>query len=799
MIVSLFIGDIELDLFKDENISVNSSVANIEDITKNQTDFTKTFTVPASSQNNILFRHYYDADIDGGFDARIKVDGDIRLDGFPFRKGKFRLSKVAIKQGNPHAYTINFWGNLLSIKDKVGKDELSDLATDKLNNPLLSNFDHSYDSATIKTGLTSSLFGGDLIYNLLVKKQYYYSSDVNDTTITDSLVNIGYGGGSGDNGVLFNDLRPSIRVIKLIEAIEERYDITFSRDFFGLSEFTDIFTWINPSKDLKAGGGIQEVDFDGGSSTNVNHTTNIGSFTVSNTSASNDDFYWFNHLTITPGSGFENTPYVVRSIVDGETHTETIYEDGGIKTHLTVLRVQDAPDNPHTYNVTWEVEASQEFKYTTSLLQRKHQSGAVIAIFTTTSSENTIDSNFNVADQLPKVKIIDFLKGLFNMFKLVVIPQDDGTTYVDTLNNYYLKGNLIDVTKYIDYSSWDVERGKILNEINFLFKEPTTILNTQFEENTRIAYGDEETILKDLDGEVLDGTKLEFTLPFETILFERLNDTNTGDIIDLQYGAIIDDSLEPVNPKMTLFYNVLQKLNGANIGFIDDTSTKISLTSAINTPSHTNTFESPNFSLLFGAEFSTWNGLKINNTLYKNYHENYILTIFNPKKRSYKYKAVLPLTVMLEMGLNDILQIKDMFYRIDNFTTNLTTGKVTLNLVNSFDAVVGEVQIYPQNFLLTSDAQTVSSSVTNSDDLKIVKNDVGDGVGWVTTSIVDGNVFYDVDENTTPKDRFIQIELTSKAALSEDIVYIQQLTGANSLDFSYANNSQYIPILTLRN
>jgi len=368
------------------------------------------------------------------------------------------------------------------------------------------------------------------------------------------------------------------------------------------------------------------------------------------------------------------------------------------------------------------------------------------------------------------------------MFKLVVIPQDDGTTYIDTLNNYYLKGNLIDVTRHIDFESYDVERGKILNEINFLFKEPTTILNKQFEQNTNIAYGDEETILKDLDDEVLDGTKLEFTLPFETILFERLTDTFFGQQTQIQYGAIIDDSLEPVNPKMTLFYNINKSLHNDQLGYIDDLGVKTFMAGNINTASNTDSFVDPNFALLFGAEFSTWDGLKINNTLYKNYHENYILTIFNVKKRSYKYKAVLPLTVMLEMGLNDILQIKDMFYRIDNFTTNLTTGKVTLNLVNSFDAVVGEVQVYPQNFVLTIDAQTVSSSVTNSGDLKIVKLDVGDGVGWVTTSIADGNVFYDVDENTTDNNIFIQIRLTSKAAGSEDIVTIQQLADRTTFD-----------------
>ena len=79
MIVNIYIQGSKLDLFQDENIEVNSSVADIEDITKNTTDYTKkTFTVPASKENNKIFKHWYDFGVDNSFDARIKVDGEIK-------------------------------------------------------------------------------------------------------------------------------------------------------------------------------------------------------------------------------------------------------------------------------------------------------------------------------------------------------------------------------------------------------------------------------------------------------------------------------------------------------------------------------------------------------------------------------------------------------------------------------------------------------------------------------------------------------------------------------------------------
>ena len=772
MIVSIYIQGDKVDLFDSEDITVNSSVSKISDITKNSTDFTKSFTVPASDNNNILFKHYYDADIDNSFDARVKVDGEIRLDGLPFRIGKFRLSKVSLKNGVASSYSINFWGNLLSLKDKVGKDYLKDLDLDV--------YDHAHSNINVFNGLTSySLGGGNLIYSLMAKKQYYYSTDPTDTYTASNLTNIGYGDGSGLNGIDFNDVRPALRLIKIIEAIETDYDITFSRDFFGRDEFTKIFTWLNPSKDLAIGGDIQTIDFNGGSSVNVNHTTNIGTFEVSNTSASNDNYYWILDLYVYPDVSFTSVPYSVRVIVDGEIFSET--EHVGDDLARVELTRGDAPANNHEFAVTWEIVTTQPFDYTTTLLQRHIVSDTPITSYSTTSSIRVIDSNFIVERNMPKVKIMDFLKGLFNMFKLVVIPQDDGTIYVNTLKSYYAEGKLIDVTKYIEQDSYDVERGVILNEINFLFQEPSTILNQKFEENTSIAYGDEELTLKDDAGEVLDGTKLEFTLPFETVLFERLRESDNS-YTNIQYGAIIDEELNPVNPKMVLFYNIPQKLYGDRVSYITAGGVKTLISTQINMPHHSISTLNPNFSLLFGSEFSTWDGYKLNNTLYKNYYEDYILSIFNPKKRNFKYSAILPLNVLMDIELNDVLQIENQLCRIDSFNTSLTTGKTTLNLINSFEDVVSDFTVTPVDEILTFSANSFSNQITNSADLTITPRDVGDGVGWLTTSVVGSNVFYDVTENTSTKDRFIQVDLNSKLANKTEVVYIRQQKSRISFD-----------------
>ena len=67
--VQLFIQDTRVDLFQDESISVTDSIQNVSDISKVFTPFSKEFNLPASSTNNKLFKHYYNFDIQDGFDS----------------------------------------------------------------------------------------------------------------------------------------------------------------------------------------------------------------------------------------------------------------------------------------------------------------------------------------------------------------------------------------------------------------------------------------------------------------------------------------------------------------------------------------------------------------------------------------------------------------------------------------------------------------------------------------------------------------------------------------------------------
>ena len=116
-----------LELFQDENISITSSIQNVNDISKVFTDYSQSFTVPATPNNNKIFAHWYENSIDDGFNANKRYDAEIEINTVPFRKGRIELQSANRDKGNITHYSLVFYGSLKSLTDKFGEDKLIDL------------------------------------------------------------------------------------------------------------------------------------------------------------------------------------------------------------------------------------------------------------------------------------------------------------------------------------------------------------------------------------------------------------------------------------------------------------------------------------------------------------------------------------------------------------------------------------------------------------------------------------------------------------------------------------------------
>ena len=697
MIVKIYIGSERLDMFKDESIEVNSSVSTINDITKNTTDYSKSFTVPATNTNNRIFKHYYDADIDNPFDARVKVAGRIELDGLPFKYGKWRLEKVNVKQNKPYTYGITFFGNLVSLNTLFGNDELTALNFTDLN--------FAYNSDNVITKLNSN---DDLSYSLFANLQLYYD------------LSVGGVGNVATTGVDWKALTPSLKLSSIITAIETKYGLNFSNDLFGRTEIANIFLLLSRDTTLNAKT-KQLVRWDTGSNLWVNFTTNI--FTLVRP---NPREY---KISIFPEPAYMSSPYTLY-ILKEDVVVGTYPNVVG---NISVDSGWTPPDGTYTFYVE-----STVFQYTARLIQY-----GVGVILNTFASVNTITSTFEVVSNLPKIKIIDFFKGISQMFKTVIIADEFDDIYVNSAPQFYQQGKTYDVTRYIDFNTFDVERGNLLNIINFKFQEPQTILNKQFKQNTGIAYGDEIKII-DETGQPLDGSTFEVTVPFEQVLYEKLPSLSDDGKTSIQYGALIDDALAPINPKPHLHYILNVPLGVSPMKIINDIGVTETIT-AVNIPNYANVTENENFNLLFSEEFGVWNGTLTSNNLYTNYYKAYVDSIFNIKKRVFKFKAILPLWLLTKLKLNDTLKIKSNFYRMDNYTTNLLDGKTSFDLINNFENISNA---FNSNItVLNADFRNQIKSIyfSNLEDYSYSFDD-----SWINFSSVSGSLmFFEFDENLT--------------------------------------------------
>ena len=780
--VNLFINGELLDQYADESVDIVSSVLDVSDITKNTGDYSKSFTVPASKNNNRLFKHWYNASIDNGFDARSKVEGSIDIDGVPFKLGKWRLNKCNIVKGRLESYTINFFGNLPNISDTIGEDMLSDLAFPTL--------DHDWTSDNVIDGLEGNLLDGDIVYTLMANKRYFYNSHSGAHDVDATTINISSGASTSHaTGVVWSDLRPSVKLSKIIDAIETRYNsfiydnpIVFSRDFFGTTEFKEQYLWLKADDRVAIGGGEEIVDFTTGSETYINLTTNVGTFVTDR--ATNTRFAIGNKIT--PASGYEDVPYTF--IVRNADTNEDVYAwdrtqwgngDGIISIGTRLF----SPSGTTTFNFTWHVKSNSKIEFTSEVAIVKQVGVVLSPSDVTTGAAQTLVNEVVIGDEMPELKIVDFLKGIFNMFKLVAIPKDDGSIYVNTLDSYYAQGQRYDATKYIDFAKFDVNRGELLKRIAFEFEEPSTILNMEFKKRAADGQGYGASLVNVYESltpkKLIDGDTLEVKLPFEQIYFERLveqDDAIVGTNTNIQTGVILDDNLNEVVPKAVLHYTSKQDISATPIRFVNDLAADVVLNTSLIIPIHHFGPVAPVYANLFEAEFSNFTGESLVNNLYSIHYKDYVTAIFELKRRTFIYTANLPIQIVTRLELNDVIAIGEIDYRINKYSYNLLNGLTKLELINGFDTTLQNRVYIPSIINIERWATDMAFNVEFIESYTVTKIADGSGTSWITTGVegtANNLATISVDEWATPSGTRSMIIRYVKDSITTDITIVQ--------------------------
>ena len=673
--LQLYLGTDRIDLFGDESVSVTQTIQNVRDIAKVFTDFSQTFSVPASPKNNILFKHYYNFNIVGGFDALNKVAGSIELNSIPFKSGFIRLEGVDLRKEKAYAYRITFFGKTVNLKDLIGEDQLSALGS-------LSSLNVVYSADKIRELL--EVDGADLITPLITHtKRLFYSTSQN---VAESG-NLYYSTGTGAelHGVLFSELKYAVRIDKIIRAIEAQYDITFNpTSFFKQSNdrYYNLYMWLH----RKSGAVVP-----------VSQTTEY--FSEVNEFLANTSFFRLAVMTTTSlrilqvPTNFGNLS--IQPVSQSTNYKVIVYRNGGIFFESTFdlgnrlfTKVDWGQDLPlGTYTVTIVTTSANPLIFSNGDIGwYLEYADLTNPIFTTNADfETTTTVEFNVPQQIPEQKIIDFLNGLFNLFNLTAYVLPNGDIEVQTIDDYYAAGTTYDITSYLEISKSKVDVALPFKQVNFEYEGLGTFLAKQYEQLNNVGWGSLRFTLNDA---LYDAPTEIYTVkpPFEHVQFERLFSQGSLTATDIQYGYFVNENEQPYFGKPLLFYPI-RISNGTEISFRDtETTHVVPPVNDYNIPSNSVAL-SPTTSLNninFGAEINeyTLTSEFSNGSLFNQDYTSYVSAVFNTKRRITKAKAFLPLRIVIALELNDKIIMRNETYIINSVTTNLQTGESDFELLN---------------------------------------------------------------------------------------------------------------------
>ena len=660
-----------LDLFNDEKISVTSSISNFNDLGKIFTDFSQSFTIPASKKNNKILSHWYESTLDNGYDHRRRYDAYIKINSVLFKNGNIQLEKANKKNGFIESYTVTFYGNLTQLKDKFKDDKLNTLDFSSLN--------HTYNSTNIinrinPTG-TSYLVSYPLIGS---RRKFYYKSGASHEDITQTA-----------GAIQWNELFPAVPLWKVFEFIQTKYGITFTGSFFSLDQWIKLYLYLKNSDVLQYKSEPLLIDFTSKSGTQtdlLNLTTNV----LTTTWNFDNDSSRSNHVELT----ITTTSTNYRVIATNNDMPYATFDNLSGNSTLIFLNNSFA-DNPdiNNFKFYFSSETAVNFSaYVKYEVQFDINIGRVILV-QGTSSTQTIIPNINIKNYVPDITVNDFITGIIKAFNLIVIPKDATTFEFVPLEMYYNAGKILDVTKYINADEMEIERPKLFKSINFQYEKSNNILNTAYRGLYNKEYGD--LIYTNTNSN--ESANYDIKLPFENVLFERATTYN------FETATLIDKDLKPYTPKPMLIYNngeLRTDLTGSDRFYVTTETGHSHQDNYIRFSNEYNSIPTDVtyqylMSMNFGNEQSPWYNVLAPQGLYFRHYKNYIDNLYNIKTRVIKCKALFPTSLLnssvtngsgrtLGIALNDRLIIRNKRYIINNITTDLTTGEANLELITDY-------------------------------------------------------------------------------------------------------------------
>jgi hypothetical protein len=718
-----------IELFADETITITSSIQNFNDLGKIFTDYSKSFTVPASAVNNKIFSHWYENSVSNGFDQRKKYFGRIEIDDIPFRFGKFQLEKADKKDNMIESYTINFTGNLTQLKDRFKDDKLNSLDYSELN------FD--YNLTNIGNALQFGTLNPYVAFPLIASNRRFECGTGSGSDITTVS-------GEIDTKTLF----PAIPVWKIFDYIQAEYGLTFSGVFLESILFRKLWLYLKNAEEFISYTQSLQVNF-------TSKDADFSSPLLGYLDLTTDELIFrFNDIVGTSGSINSRLDSTIKIIPTVSTipYKIEVYDNGILSSVFDNLlgtqscmffsknRVDEAKINGEYFlhKFTFKVSSTAPMTFTSEVLYSRNR--GFIGTFRTDrkgyGTSQTTTGFLNIQNYVPDITIEAFLVGIIKAHNLMIIPLNENSFEFVTMDVYFERGTILDLTEYCGTDEEQISKPRIFKSIKFAFEKSENIINNAFRGLFNREYGD-----LDYTNENITSTEVyDVKLPFEDIMYERyippITDGTT--ITNFVTSTIWNKNLQPYTPKPVLMYD-----NGFIDLLVDNVATDIRYDfagfnfTADRYRRFTNEIEigGTDTSLLYGFNFSEETGVVNSEAafpkgLYDTYYSKYVENLYNIRTRKVTVKAMINTLIVNSIQLYDRIVLKNKRYTINTMTVDLTTKETTFELLSDFrqfsDVNLGLRNTNIQNLVIDNTAQEIEVQVfLNDNDYWQAKNSFG--------------------------------------------------------------------------
>lgn len=634
----------QIDLFDDEIINVTSSIQNINDISKVFTDYSQSFTIPASKNNNETFRYWYENEVDNAFNQLIRYDGFIEIDDEIFRVGKWQLESASVKQNKIENYKITFYGVLTSLTDKFREDKLKDLET-------LNDYTIEYSGPNVQTSVTTTI-EQDVCFPLISSSRVwqYGGGGVNDIS-------------QNSHHMHYNELFPALKIARIFDAIQSKYNVSFNGNFLTQSRFTEAFLWLKNKEVFAQTSAPVRVDF----STIISENGNVTFDTLNNTyDVSINDASQVNATITFDASLSVSSTWIVSVFKNNQFY----YNQSGTGTNINV----NLPNEVGTYYLTIQTSSSCTYNSdVTSFYQMWDDPFGYfewIPYVSQASGSGATNSQLDLTQYVPDMKVSDFVSAILKMFNLTAFSENDIDYTFEQLENWYYQGQIKNLTQYT-ITDLEFERIKPYKKINFEYEKCESFMNRAFFDNGAREYGNLSYTFN------TDGADYTIKLPFENLLFNKFTSTN------LQVAYALNKNFQTYIPKPIILY----KTENASCDFYFNNGSTTNHITNYNVFGQDVNYQNTKHTSNWGIEISSYYLSTITNTLFQDYYYSYLNNLYSLKSRMAKVSMILPYSELLGLRLNDRIVIRDKRYIINQFTTNLKTFEVQLELIQDFRSI----------------------------------------------------------------------------------------------------------------